>query len=190
MYGPSPAPPPGSSAVRAGRVVLRVVFFAVSLGSIGFLSWVPPLVLAIRTRRLLDWLCAVAVTGLVISATVLLDESSDDSDWQTNAGMAILLFLALAAPVYHLIGDLRRAQAADAAAARDFGMNLPPGVNPYALGVPVTPPYPVAAYPAAPAPVPLPQPPPAGPGRSERIDQVRAELDELSSYLREQESGG
>ena len=163
MNGPAPIPPPRRGA-RAARVILRVLLVAVPPATIGILSWIPMLRLAVRSRRAWDWLWCGLVLVLATGAFVLVGQSDDDNGWQTALGTAGLILLAFGVPVYFLVADLRwydahrsRAAASRTASPTDLlGAGRPP----------------VAPAPAAP---------------SGRIDRVRAELDELSAYLRNQE---
>ncbi len=152
----SPAPPPpaprGTRTGTAAATMLRVVFTAIPLLSLGILAWVPMLRLAVVSRRGRDWAAFTAVAAASTGAFVLAGYSADENDWQTNAGTALLLTLAACTAGYFLVTDLRWHDARR-----------------------VPPPHP------APVPPPYPPRPPAG-----RIETVRAELDELSAYLREQ----
>lgn len=153
MSGPAPIPPPRRGA-RAARVILRVLYVAVPPATIGILSWIPMVRLAVRSRRGWDWFWCGAVAVSATASFVLVGESHNDSSWQAGLGTAVLILLALGVPVYFLVADLRWHDAHRAGTA-----------------LPVY--FPVAVH------------PPAAPNG--RIDQVRAELDELSAYLRKQE---
>ena len=173
MNGPAPIPPPRRGA-RAARVILRVLLVAVPPATIGILSWIPMLRLAVRSRRAWDWLWCGLVVVLATGAFVLVGQSDDDNGWQTALGTAGLILLAFGVPVYFLVADLRwydahrsRAAGSGAAASVVAASGVASPTDLLGAGRP-----PVAPAPAAP---------------SGRIDRVRAELDELSAYLRNQE---
>ncbi|MFE7511714.1 hypothetical protein [Streptomyces sp. NPDC057540] len=181
MYGPPQAPQvpqPPKSPVTGGRVALLVLFCALALLSCGFLAWAPMLRVAVLTRRARDWVLfgvtfAVAA-GLFTYAGVTGDEEATTAESFVAVGIMMLL---VAGPMaYYLVTELRRLDRGGAAPAY-----RPPGHDhasaatvPGALGNQN--PY---ARPVTPPPV---TPPPVTPGP--RIDQVRAELDELSDLLR------
>ncbi|MFE7172031.1 hypothetical protein [Streptomyces sp. NPDC057616] len=186
MQGPGYAPPPQRRPSTGVLVLLRVIFVAVAILSIGFLSWVATLRAAIVTRKRGDWWVfggSLAVLG--VSFGLLATDNTDDfSTPKGNAGMIILLLNAAACAGYYLYADIRhfRPYPAGYAAppAHGMGYGYPQPPSPYAATVPQTPAGPVPA----PGPhTPVPPPPPQRPAPA-RIDQVRAELDELSDYLR------
>ncbi|WP_369178485.1 hypothetical protein [Streptomyces mutabilis] len=200
-------------------VVLRVVFVALPLLSIGFLAWVSTLWAAIVTRRAREWwVFAATVAALVTSFSFLAQDNTDDfSTPAGTTGMIILLLNACVCAGWFLYADVRHYQ-------RPY---YPTPVAPYppAAGYayvqpvqPVQPTQPPRPYGPVPpqAPVPQPQsapmpqipqsprmpqppqvhlpqtpvpPPPQHPAPA-RIDQVRAELDELSDYLRRHGGSG
>jgi len=173
MNGPGPIPPQRrSTAVRAAVVLLRVVLTLVPLATLGILGWVPLVWLAVTRRRTQDWVMLCLTAFLCTGSLFLGGYTNGYDNWQTNVGVGSLLMLAVFCSVYFLFNDLRR---------RDRRHALPPVHQPYL-------PHPAGYSPIGPAvPVgstPLPPPPTAPSGR---IDQVRAELDELSAYLREHE---
>ncbi|MEU1045774.1 hypothetical protein ABZ400_11515 [Streptomyces sp. NPDC005897] len=188
MHGHGYAPPPPPRRPRtAVLVLLRVFFVALPLLSLGFLAWISTLYAAIVTRRPRDW-WAFAVTAAVLVVSFCFLATDDTDDFSTPAGttgMIILLLNACACAGYFLYADIRHHR------------------QPPHPGHPVpTPPFPTAGYghpqppyPYAPAPAPAPAPaqapvppyqapPPQHHPAPARIDQVRAELDELSDYLR------
>lgn len=200
MQGQGYAPPPPRRPSTGALVVLRVIFVAVPILSIGFLAWVAPLRAAIVTRKRVDWwVFAGSLAVLGISFAFLSTDNTDDfSTPYGNAGMSILLLNAVACVGYYLYADIRHHQ------PYPNGYPVPPvqGVNygypqppsPYAVTHPQTPmapaPAPVPLHAPAPAPnASVPPPPPQRPAPA-RIDQVRAELDELSDYLRKHDEGG
>jgi hypothetical protein len=183
MQGHGYAPPPPRRPSTAVLVLLRVVFVAVAILSIGFLAWVATLRAAIVTRRRTDWWIfggSLAVLGISFGF-LATDHTDDFSTPNGNAGMIILLLNAAACAGYYLYADIRHfapyptGYAMPPAPGMGYGYPQPP--SPYAATQPQTP---VAAAP----PVPVPPPPPQRPAPA-RIDQVRAELDELSDYLRQ-----
>ena len=169
MYGPAPIPLPRRGA-RAARVILRLLFIAIPPATIGILSWLPMLRLAVRSRRGRDWFWCGAVAVLATGAFVLVGQSNDDNSWQTGLGTAGLILLALGVPVYFLVADLRWFDAHRSGTASSIASNTASPTDLPGTGYP-----PVVPWPAAPA------------APSGRIEQVRAELDELSAYLRNQE---
>ncbi|MFF9842992.1 hypothetical protein [Streptomyces sp. NPDC013740] len=191
MYGhgyPQPAPP--QRGVPASVIVLRVLFAVLPLLSIGFLTWGTALRIALLTRRVVDWVLFGLCVGVVIASLVLMpeDEKASRADWVVG----MILLNAVAFTAYYLAVDIRldRTRLAGAAAAP-----VPSPYNPYAATAPQqTPSYgypqpqPQPQPPVRPQPVAEPRPqavaPPQPPVASPRIDQVRAELDELSDLLR------
>ncbi|MFJ6571991.1 hypothetical protein ACIQNU_31770 [Streptomyces sp. NPDC091292] len=250
MHGHGLAPPQPQRPSTALLVVLRVIFVALALGSIGFLAWGTMLRIAIVTRKRRDWILFFAsLVALVVAFAMLVADGTEDlSTWRGDLGMGLLLLSAFGGAVYFLYSDFHHFRVPP---PLPYGIPLPPrhgGPIPptagygypqqlgtqHPVGQPVQPapgplgqpapgplgqtlpgslgqsapptPPPFAAPhfatppPMTPAPVPPPQPqpqplspqPPGRPGPA-RIDQVRAELDELSDYLRGQDrdrSGG
>ncbi|MET9989368.1 hypothetical protein ABZ061_07350 [Streptomyces mutabilis] len=202
-------------------VVLRVVFVALPLLSIGFLAWVSTLWAAIVTRRAREWwVFAATVAALVTSFSFLAQDNTDDfSTPAGTTGMIILLLNACVCAGWFLYADVRHYQrpyyptpvapyppAAGYAYAqpthpvqptqpaqppRPYGPVPPqaPVPQPQSASMPQIPQPPQAPLPQAPLPqTPVP-PPPQHPAPA-RIDQVRAELDELSDYLRRHGGSG
>ncbi|TXS30036.1 hypothetical protein EAO71_15910 [Streptomyces sp. ms191] len=197
MYGPGYVPPPPSRTVPTSVIVLRVVFALLPLFSIGFLTWATMLRLAVVTRRALDWvLCgfsgAVMVTGLLLMP-------DDIETTQADVAMSLILINAAAFTAYFLVVDIRHDRLRVRAGA--------PPYPPYATTVPqhqagyappaatpaptsYQPPRSTPQTPARPTLPPQPQDRPQqqpNPQGNHRIDQVRAELDELSHLLRKDE---
>ncbi|MEU4272051.1 hypothetical protein [Streptomyces sp. NPDC026092] len=167
-----------------------MLFAILPLLSIGFLTWATMIRLAAVTRRALDWvLCGVSAAVMITGMIILPD---DVETTQADVAMGLILLNALAFTVYFLVADLRHDK---------VRLGLVPSAhqagpfNPYAATVPRH----QAGYvpPAQSQPQPQPQPhpqrgippqPTAQPTASNpRIDQVRAELDELSDLLRKDE---
>ncbi|CAM5662936.1 Integral membrane protein OS=Streptomyces alboniger OX=132473 GN=CP975_14280 PE=4 SV=1 [Streptomyces alboniger] len=183
MHGPGYAPHAQPPPSGGNHVTLRVVFVALAVMTCGMLAWAPMLRLALVTRKAHDWLLLTVVTALDVTALVLVgvDPGKDEFQGPGNAGMAILLSTLVAALAYYLFAEIRH-----------FGRYRQPPFTGYA-----PPPQPSYGYPAPPTPAPAPAPayprpdqptphPPTRPAPA-RINQVRAELDELSDYLRRQE---
>ncbi|MBD0840844.1 hypothetical protein [Streptomyces sp. TRM68416] len=184
-----PPPPTG------WLVFLRVFFVVLSVFTIGLLAWTMLLRLAIVTRRTLDWVLFVAALGADILALVLIgtepgDEIHTAGGW---TGMILLLGTLVAAISYYLAADVRHYH------QLRYGAYTPRPAPAPGYGYPQPQPQPQSTYNAttvfqtpAPTPAPTAQPPvtqPAPPPPPQRpaparIDQVRAELDELSDYLR------
>ncbi|WP_030666698.1 hypothetical protein [Streptomyces rimosus] len=210
MHGPVTAPPPHRPAARRTVVLLRVVFVAVAVLSLGFLAWLTLLRAAVVQRRPLGWWVFGADLVLFTGAFILTG-SADENSWQANTGVGLIVFQMAAAVAYYLVADVRAHRVAPG--WPPYG---PPGAGPAYGGHPGTGPAP-AAMPPAPNPYAGAQQPPAtqyappvtqyGPsatqynppatqydqpaapygGQPQRINQVRAELDELSDYLRREE---
>ncbi|MGW3725802.1 hypothetical protein [Streptomyces sp. NPDC000851] len=195
---PVKQPPP-----TAWLVLLRVLFVAISVLSLGFLTWTMLLRLAIVTRRSLDWGLFVAVLAIDILAVVLLGSEPGEEIHTAGGwtGLALLLGTLVAVIAYYLAADVRHfhqlryggGYAPQPTAA--YGYPQPPAQASYhtattvpqpplTRSAPTPPPISQAATPATPGP-PIPASPPQRPAPA-RIDQVRAELDELSDYLRKQ----
>ncbi|MEW2620637.1 hypothetical protein [Streptomyces sp. NPDC048106] len=207
MQGHGYGPPAQSPPHPAVLVLLRVLFVVAGFASIGFLAWVMQLRLATVTRRSLDWGLFVAALALDILSVVLVgsDPTDDVETVRGNVGMCLLLATLVAETVYYLVVEIRHYARRRQEFAARRGIPVPaygyPGpAAPYAApavpGVPSAPVISGVSAPSAPAtpppPVPhthVPGPPPVAPPPPHRpaparIDQVRAELDELSDYLR------
>ncbi|MFI9648940.1 hypothetical protein ACIHAA_21880 [Streptomyces sp. NPDC052040] len=193
MYGHGAAPPP--TRTPGAVITLRVLFVVAGFLSCGLLTCLPLFRIAVLRGRTVDWLLAWLSLPVSIGCLAFVG-SVPENDHRGDLGLTTVLVLGAASGAYFLVFDIRRHR------------GLPPGapVPPRATGYTPPPPgygYPAAGpYPAAPptpappsAPVrpPLPPygsvpPPPQRPAPA-RIDQVRAELDELSDYLRRHEDG-
>ncbi|MFI6893378.1 hypothetical protein ACIBM4_04590 [Streptomyces sp. NPDC050256] len=203
MYAPGQPPTaPRRVPSRAWIVSMRVLFTALAVCSCGMLLWAPLLRLAFVRRRTADWW--VSGAGFVLALTLLLVIGRDGEEAHGVDFVFIpMLFLAMAAAAaYYLVADIRHY--AQLTRQNTLGGHLPPGPGyAYAPTVPMQPPaqsppqqpYPPQQYQQPPTPQPTPpthQPqPPTHQTHStpqpQRIDQVRAELDELSDYLRKEE---
>ncbi|MFH8609503.1 hypothetical protein ACH4D5_18695 [Streptomyces sp. NPDC018029] len=195
MHGQGYAPPQPQPPSGGTHVTLRVLFVVLAVLSCGLLSWAAMLRLALVTRKSYDWVVLGLVTALDIVAIVLvgIDPGEEEFQGPGNAGMIVTLCTMVAAVAYYLFADIRHFSP----------YRQQPRFTGYAQPQPSygypQPPAPAAPAPAAPAPLhaqptqlghpPFQQtPPPARPAPA-RIHQVRAELDELSDYLRKQEGG-
>ncbi|MFB9466519.1 hypothetical protein [Streptomyces cinereospinus] len=199
---PVKQPPP-----TAWLVLVRVLFVVISLLSLGFLTWTMLLRLAIVTRRSLDWGLFVAVLAIDILAVVLLgtepgEEIHTAGGW---TGLALLLGTLVATIAYYLAAEVRHfhqirfggGHAPRPATAYGYPRPpapytaettrpRPPGTPHGGTHTPLAPPPPQPQSPPPSRAEPHPQPPPPRRPAPARIDQVRAELDELSDYLRKQ----
>ncbi|MFF4353173.1 hypothetical protein [Streptomyces sp. NPDC001530] len=179
-----PPPPTG------WLVFLRVFFVVISVFSLGLLAWTMMLRLAIVTRKSVDWgLFVAAIAAEVLSLVLLGTEPGEEihtaGGW---TGLALLLGSLVIAISYYLAADIRHFHQ-----LRFTGYVPPQQPQAPAYGYPQqSPPYAATTAPQTPVP-PIPQtqppvPPVSSPPHQRpapaRIDQVRAELDELSDYLR------
>ncbi|MGV9688092.1 hypothetical protein ACWDUX_03105 [Streptomyces sp. NPDC003444] len=200
MYGPTQVPQvpkPPRSSLSGGRIALLVLFCLLALLSCGFLSWAPLLRLACVTRRARDWVvCGLLFLGSAgLFAYAAATGDKEPTTGESFAAVGVMVALVAGSVTYYLFGEIRHAERARTApaygpAAYTYGGGTAatvPGTdvrpNPYVGPVAHTPaPHTPAPHaPVVPAPTtPVPQPP--GP----RIDQVRAELDELSDLLRKE----
>ncbi|MET9380003.1 hypothetical protein ABZY09_02685 [Streptomyces sp. NPDC002928] len=200
MYGHGAAPPTRS----AGTVItLRVLFAAAGILSCGLLACVPLFRVAILRGRWFDWTAAWLSLPLSVAALAVVG-TVPESDTRSDVALAVVLILGAGSAAYFLATDIRFHN------ARRYGQQFAGYVPPHAqtahgpYGYPQpTPPYAgtpipqphlpqpptVQAYiPNMPVPQPpVPQSPPPRRPAPARIDQVRAELDELSDYLRKHE---
>ncbi|POX38251.1 hypothetical protein C3486_23995 [Streptomyces sp. Ru73] len=215
MHGPAPAPPP-RPLQQGTAVLLRVVFVAVAVLSLGMLAWVTLLRAALVHRRPVAWWLFGVNAALTVPLLAVVG-SVPESDWRGDAALALILLQLVGAVAYYLVIDIRartRSLAAygpghartthpfgtPAYGAPAYGSTAIPGAPAgYPSGamyeqqtMPSAPARPYASpqppY-APPAPAPAPAPPQPHP-RPQRIDQVRAELDELSDYLRRGDGHG
>ncbi|GAA0638203.1 hypothetical protein GCM10009535_13360 [Streptomyces thermocarboxydovorans] len=209
MYGHGAAPPTRSAATI---ITLRVLFAGAGILSCGLLAAVPLFRIAILRARTADWV--LAWSGLVVSIVLLTVVGSvPESDTRGDVALGLLIFTGAASSVYFLTADIRWHQphrpgapvppSPHATTVQAPGAHAPYGypqpASPYAATpVPQPPHTPVPQAPHVPhtpgphTPVPQTPPTPAPPPRPApaRIDQVRAELDELSDYLRRQDGQG
>ncbi|MFE0516136.1 hypothetical protein [Streptomyces sp. NPDC058964] len=198
MQGHGYAQPVQQPPHPAALVLLRVLFVAIGFFTIGFMAWTMLLRLAIVTRKSLDWGLFVAVLAADVLSIVLLGSEPGDEIHTTGGylGLTLLLGTLVAAMAYYLAADVRHFQRL----RETFRAQQPMGA---AYGYPrPSSPYTATTVPSSPVvptvpqsphtPPPMPHTPPPGPPMATppqrpapaRIDQVRAELDELSDYLR------
>lgn len=212
MQGHGYAPPQPNRPSNAMLVVVRVLFVAVALLTFGFLSWATMLRIAIMRRRRLDWALFWICLALVIAAVVIIGEFTSETELPDGTEapataldyicLVILLGLALGVPTHYLVADIRHYQRprqglppAAPAYTQPAGPYTGPTV-PYGVPAPTPPPgygYPAAQPHSQPHTQPHTQPPvqPPSPTVAQpRLAQVRAELDELSDYLRQHPDGG
>ncbi|WP_406096198.1 hypothetical protein [Streptomyces sp. NBC_01013] len=202
---------------RSWIVSMRVLFTVLAVFSCGLLLWAPLLRLAIVRRRTLDWWVAGAGFVLVCVLLPVIGRDGNDTDAHgvDYVLIPVLLLAMVAAPVHFLVADIRHY--AQLTGQNVMGGPVPPmGGYPYVPTVPMQTPMQPPGQPLPPQPYaqqqyqqpqPTPQPhstphsqpvpsahqpqpptrqPSSGP-HPQRIDQVRAELDELSDYLRKEE---
>lgn len=192
---------------------MRVLFVGISVFCIGFLAWTMLLRLAIVTRKSLDWGLFVAALAADILSVVLLGSEPGEDVHTTGGyvGITLLLGTLVASIAYYLAADIRHFQqlrqgvyAGQPSPAYGYPQPAqsaqPP--SPYTATTSpqhTPPPIPHTPVPQQHTPPPMPHtpvpqppmntPPPQRPAPA-RIDQVRAELDELSDYLRKHDEGG
>ncbi|MFI1679236.1 hypothetical protein [Streptomyces sp. NPDC020607] len=200
-------------------MTLRVMFVVLTVLTCGLLAWAAMLRLALVTRKAHNWALFGVVTALDVLAIALVgaDPGEDEFQGPGSAGMVVMLCTMVAAVAYYLYGDIRhfspyrRPQPSHQHQPQSQSQPQPQQYTGY------VPQQPQASYgypqQTAPAPAPGPihlqptqlghqlghTPPPHAPSPAPapapvrpapvRIDQVRAELDELSDYLRKQEGG-
>ncbi|MGP3985314.1 hypothetical protein [Streptomyces sp. 3N207] len=196
MHAPAPAPPQYRPSA-AGVVLLRVLFVAVTVCSLGLLAWAAMLRAALVQRRPLGWWLFGADLAVLVTVCVLV-LSYPETDWRTNLAVGALLLQMMAAVAYYLV--------IDTTAVRPAAAGQPHGPAHPAYGPPT-------AYPAGPPPTAPPSPAYGTPQHAnstrpyvnsyaeapaqhdphqarphpQRIHQVRAELEELSDYLHREE---
>lgn len=193
-------PQPVNQPTPTGWLVfLRVVFVVISVLSFGLLTWTMMLRLAIVTRKPLDWILFGASIVVEFLGLYLLGSESGDEIHTAGGWMGLLLILGglVAFIAYYLAADIRHFHQARSPGypgqrppAQAYGYPQPQ--SPYtATTVPQSTPIPRAPDSGTPmsqtqTPIPrTPVPPPPQRPAPARIDQVRAELDELSDYLRQ-----
>ncbi|MEV0964650.1 hypothetical protein AB0J25_19005 [Streptomyces sp. NPDC049910] len=203
-YPPRPAGRPAEGTL----IALRVLFITTAVVSCSLLAWVPMLRLAIVTRKPVDWFlfCAtvVANVGMLVFAGLSApgDEEITDAVGYTILGWITVVMVGTI--TYYVMAETRHYERLKSGGGAAAGYGLPPqppvagygyppggaAANPYAR--PVQHPPAPRQPPSRSGPQPQPQPSAGGPAPgpvsghepNRRIDQVRAELDELSDLLR------
>ncbi|MHC3390639.1 hypothetical protein ACLQ2E_14400 [Streptomyces lavendulocolor] len=212
MHGHGHAPPQPGRPADGTLVVLRTLFVVLTVLSCGFLAWAPLLRLAVVTRKALDWalfgLLLLSTAGIFVflGKTVPEDEKQEMSDGAALFFGGWMIVTIVGVTIYYLIAEIRHygrpvPPVAGYGPARTTGYGYPPVAAPAQQTFPqqATPP-PLHQAPRPPAAGPVPAPPtprphaqpqaphtppqPSAKPKSQRIDQVRAELDELSDLLR------
>ncbi|NEC89613.1 conjugal transfer protein TraF [Streptomyces sp. SID12501] len=201
MYGPG-APPPTSNA---GTVItLRVLIAAAGFLSCGLFACLPLFRVAFLRGRWFNWVAAWVSLPLSITCFAVVGAVAENNV-KGDYALGTVMILGALSSAYFLVMDIRQdnPQRQYAGYAPDRAATVPPGYgypppSPYAnmRTGPQQPPMPhtpipqpqdqVPRPPAAQSSVPTPPQRPA----PARIDQVRAELDELSDYLRKHDSNG
>ena len=189
-HGYAPTPPPGPD--QGGQVTLRVIFVVVAVMSCGLLAWACLLRLASVTRRTLDWwLFALAIVHIVATLYIIGTDPGEEefTTWRGDVGMSMLLGGLIAIVAYYLAADIRHSSRSRTAPPSPYAQTTGYSQQSGYSYPPVQAPQPYIPAPPVPQPPvhqPQPAPDPQRPGPA-RIDQVRAELDELSDYLRNHE---
>ncbi|WP_030788677.1 hypothetical protein [Streptomyces sp. NRRL S-920] len=183
---PQPPPPPGGT-----QVTLRVMFVVLAVLTCGLLAWAPLLRLAIVTRKAHDWIVLGVVTALDITGLVLIGVDPGEEEFQGpgNAGMVVLLCTLMAAVAYYLFAEIRHFSRLPQPLFHGYATQQTRPAHGYPQPQPQPQPPTAPEPPVQQAPVHQ-TPPPSAPPAPARIHQVRAELDELSDYLRKQQGGG
>jgi hypothetical protein len=201
MHGPG-YPPPQQPHNNGSVITLRVIFSVLTVISCGFLAWAAMLRLAFVTRKKVDWLLFVACVLIFVFSIAYLGSLPDDASSTTgsNTTILILLLTAIAVLSYYLYAEITHF----ARQARLPGAYYPPTPPQFGYGYGAPPqtmtpmqPQPQAQTrpthtppPAQPPTPPITAPPTPTPAPAPRIDQVRAELDDLSDILRKQREEG
>ncbi|WP_066956771.1 hypothetical protein [Streptomyces lushanensis] len=187
MFGPgfAPTPPPPRRPHLAVVISLRVLLVSLTVLSLGFLGWIPMLRIAVVRRRAVDWLLFCVAFGSELGFFLYLATTAESEPTNTDIALLGLFVLSMIAiTAYFLVFDIGHYSQSGRIPALPY--LPPPPQQPYGYGYP--PPYaaPVQPQPQPPLSAPRPQPQPQTPPR---IDQVRAELDELSDILRKGQEG-
>ncbi|MGW6739766.1 hypothetical protein ACWGDX_03290 [Streptomyces sp. NPDC055025] len=195
MFGPGFAPTPPRRPHTAVLILLRVLFVALTVLSFGFLSWAAMLRIAVVRKRPVDWVLFCAT--VVVAFGSLMYIGTGQTEEPRSSDMALLIVLVLMAvgiTTYFLVFDIRHFSRERRAAAVAYGpspvspspVSSTPVPQPYGYAYP--PPYAVPAQPQPHLQPPI-RPQSAPSQTPPRIDQVRAELDELSDILRKGQEG-
>ncbi|MFJ1750110.1 hypothetical protein ACIOJD_28280 [Streptomyces sp. NPDC088116] len=199
MYGPGPGfqPTTRRRPNPAGLIIARVVIVTLTMVSVGFLGWVAMLRIAAARRRTADWLLFGVSAVLAVGSLVVIGSGESSEARDVDVLLMGLNFLAsIVISPYFLAVDIRHYAQYDQPPAVAYGPGHQPPQQPYGFGYPGQSTAQTAqtrptSQPLS-QPVQLPQqpqqPPHSQPSSASykppRIDQVRAELDELSDLLR------
>lgn len=217
MEGSSPFrdPVPGRRG-SAGHWFARVGLGVVPFVTVGLLGWVPVLIAAVRTRKVVDWsVFVIAAAGALFGLIFLgIATESDDAEKRREAaglpepqtvlddvGIIMLMVLMFGVPIWWFVRTSRRGVGAPRRPApygpwqpQPIGYRTgPPGVG-YPNPRPPTrtsgsgPGHAGPPIPrAAPTPVPRPVPPPPPPAPDDPAARARARLAGLSERMREED---
>ncbi|MFD1658143.1 hypothetical protein ACFSL4_07915 [Streptomyces caeni] len=181
MYGHGAAPRTRSTGTV---ITLRVLFALAGFLTCGLLACVPLFRIAVLRGKWGDWLLAWASLPVVIVCFAVIG-SVPENDHRGDVALSVILLLGALSSAWFVVFDIRHHRALPPVGPLPHTMGYQPGYGyPPAAPYGVTPPQ-TQPFPYTPAPPP-PQPQSPAPAR---IDQVRAELDELSDYLRKHEDG-
>ncbi|MFJ6810506.1 hypothetical protein ACIQRK_31650 [Streptomyces anulatus] len=185
-YGPTPQQQTTSRPSSATLTTVRVILVTVTVLSCGLLGWVAMLRLAIVTRRPRDWVLLVVVMVLNAALFAFIVRTPDDPDDMSDASVLLMLLwiVALLAGVitYYLYVEIRHYSSLGAPGSTPpYTAPAHPGPLPYQ--------HPAQQQHPQPNPYTVQTPPPTPTPAPQRLDQVRAELDELSDYLRKENKG-
>jgi hypothetical protein len=183
MYGHGAVPPARSDS---NVVILRVLFAAIGTLCCGMLACVPLFRVAFLRGRKIDWALAWGSLPVSVGCFAVVG-ALPESDHRTDIAMATVMLLGVFSSVYFLVVDIRFQQQRQFAGYPPQGPNVPSVSQPPLHQTQM--PQPPQPYTPPQPHTPVPPPPPQRPAPA-RIDQVRAELDELSDYLRKHDEGG
>jgi hypothetical protein len=201
MYGHGGTPP-----IRGAVTViaLRVLFSVAGLLSCGLFACLPLFQVALRRGRWFDWMAAWVTLPVSIGLLGIVGTLPESDHWG-DVALTGSVVLSAGSVAYYLVSDIRFHRAWRRS-TRYAPFHVQTAHGPYGFPQPAqpAPPYPAVLMsqpqpqpqPPGPQPqpqlsvpqpylpnAPMPQPPPRRVPPA-RIDQVRAELDELSDYLR------
>ncbi|MEV6959246.1 hypothetical protein AB0M97_08570 [Streptomyces sp. NPDC051207] len=196
MYGHGAAPPTRSAATV---ITLRVLYAAAGVLTCGLFACVPLFRIALLRGRWYQWAAAWLSLPVCIACLMVVG-ALPEGDSRADVALAVVLLVGAAGTAWFLTVDIRfhneqrrgAGYAPSQAPTVHSGYGYPQTGSPYAptpvpRSTPTPTPMPPVRPPAPHGAVP-PVPPPGGPlPGPARIDQVRAELDELSDYLRRQD---
>ncbi|MEV7901681.1 hypothetical protein [Streptomyces anulatus] len=195
-YGPTPQQQTTSLPSAATLTTVRVILVTVTVLSCGLLGWVAMLRLAIVTRRPRDWVLLVVVMVLNAALFAFIMGTPDDPDDMSDASVLLMLLwiVALLAGVitYYLYVEIRHYSS-----LRSLGSPPPYTAPAHPAPLPYQQQHPAQRQQhqqqhqhQQPNPYTVQTPPPTPTPAPQRLDQVRAELDELSDYLRKENREG